>query len=430
MSSLRVHLDSIGCRLNQAEIERLASQLRAAGHTLVPTPEACDWAVLNTCTVTGRADADSRARLRRIHRRNPLARVAVTGCWSTVHGELAATFPGVVHVVANGAKDGLVALLGDTSLCASEDLPPRAAIPGGRRRARAFLAVQDGCDQACAFCLTTVARGSSRSVPTERVLAELNAAEAGGASEVVLCGVQLAAWGRDLPGSPQLGQLLDAVLASAQLARVRLSSLEPWGLVPGLLDRWAQPGLCPQLHLPLQAGCDATLARMGRPHRRSDVDRIVRRARASDPGIAITADILVGFPGETPAEFSEGLVWFEQLGLADAHVFTFSPRPGTRAAKMPDPIDVAVARERRLRVLGAVDPSRRSFRRGLVGRTVDVVWVASTAAAPGRWGLRGITEHGVPVVAEAGEDRWASRERAEVVSVDDDGGVVVFTPPR
>ena len=399
---MRVYLDCLGCRLNQAELERMAAQLRAAGCELVPSAEDCEQVVLNTCTVTHRAARDSRARVRQLHRANPSARIAVTGCWSTLEAQAAAALPGVQLVVPNAEKDQLAALL-----CQDQGRPrARLPIPGSRRRARAFLQIQDGCDQACAYCLTTQARGPSRSTPLRTIVAELRAAEAGGALEAVLCGVQLSDWGRVLPGSPNLSSLLDTLLASSAIPRLRLSSLEPWGLPTDLFQRWTDARLCRQLHLPLQSGCDATLARMARPYRRAQASELIRQARAWIPELALSTDILVGFPGETEAEFTQTLAWLAQLNLADAHVFTFSPRPGTRAASMPDPVPSAVARERRLAVMEQVERSRRRYRQRLIGTTQAVLWVSARADDGGTWQLGGLTDHGVPVRATAGADLW------------------------
>lgn len=415
---LHVHLAALGCRLNQAEIERMAAGLRAAGHALVPASEQADWVVLNSCTVTHRADADSRAQLRRLNRQAPQARIAVTGCWSELNRGQAADLPGVALVVSNADKHRLPALLDAAGAHPATAGAPRTPIPGPRRRARAFLAVQDGCDQACAYCLTTIARGPARSTPLPELLAQAEAAEAGGAGELVLCGVQLSSWGCDLPGRPHLGVLLDALLAGTTGARIRLSSLEPWGLPGDLFARWTDPRLCRQLHLPLQSGCDATLARMGRPYRRVDAASLIAQARAHIPQLALTSDVLVGFPGETEAEFAESCAWLESLQLADVHVFTFSPRPGTPAASMPDLVPVPLARRRRQRVLERLAPARAAFRRTLLGSQQDVLWVRSAPSPDGGWELRGLTDHGVPVKTRSHRDRWRSRS---VVTLGIDG---------
>ncbi len=414
---VRVYLTALGCRLNQAEIERMAARLQAAGHRLVAEPGDADWVVVNSCTVTGRADADSRALLRRLHREAPAARIAVTGCWSTLQAERAAASPGVALVVANRDKESLVERIAP-GVGAAEGA--REAIPGPRRRARAFLAVQDGCDRACAFCLTTQARGPSRSSSMASVVASARAAEAGGAQELVLCGVQLAAWGRDLPGRLSLADLVEALLAGTEQARLRLSSLTPWGLPEGLLYSWRHPRLCPSLHLSLQSGCDATLARMARGGDRASAAALIERARDVIPGLAVSADLLVGFPGETEGELEETLAWVEALDLADAHVFGFSPRPGTVAATLHGQVPGDRIRARRAAVLAVVEGTRRRFRAALVGEHADVIWVGHRVQDDGSFLLQGVDERGVPVRALADQDRWGQRERVRIVGLDGD----------
>ncbi len=415
MPPLRIFLDALGCRLNQAELERMGAQLRQAGHVLVADPVDCDWAVLNSCAVTHRAVRDGRARIRSIRRANPRARVAVTGCWSTLEAAEVEALPGVALLVPNEHKHDLPARLGASP---SPSPTAREPLPGPRRRARAFVKVQDGCDQACAYCTTTLARGPSRSVPVERVLADLRAAARGGAREAVITGVQLSGWGTDLPGQPTIGDLLDALLAAPLPLRIRLSSLEPWSLPEDLFERWSDRRLCRQLHLPFQAGCDATLARMRRPYRRAQAEALLRRARAIIPGLALSTDVLVGFPGETEAEFAETLSWLDDLALVDAHVFTYSPRPGTAAARLPDPVPPAVAKQRRLELLEVVQSSRRAFLRGLVGETLEVVWVAGRAGTSGGWRLEGVTEHGVRVFAESLENLWSLASSVRILALE------------
>jgi threonylcarbamoyladenosine tRNA methylthiotransferase MtaB len=421
--TLRVYLTALGCRLNQAELESLAAQLRAAGHRLVATAAEADWVVVNSCTVTARADADSRALLRRLGRAAPSARIAVTGCWSAVRPDEAAAQPGVALVVPNSDKAELPALLTGARTTAAPS-SPRVPIPGPRRRARAFLKVQDGCDRACAYCLTTVARGPGRSTPLERVLADARAAEEGGAGELLLCGVQLSGWGADLPGRPWLGDLLDAVLEGTRGVRVRLSSVEPWGLPGELFERWESPRLQPSLHLPLQSGCDATLARMGRANRRGDAEAVIAAARGRIPGLALSADVMVGFPGESEAELEESLGWLVGLKLADSHVFGLSPRPGTPAATMPGQHAREVIRQRRARALAALAAQHRAFREGLLGRALPVLWTRTRPVEGGEgWRLEGVCPQGLPVRARAAEDRWGCRDRVRLRALE--GGVLL-----
>lgn len=403
---MKVYLDTVGCRLNQSEIEHMAAQFRQAGHELVGRPEDSDLMVVNTCTVTAAADADSRAKVRRLHRARPEAAIAVTGCWSSLHPDQAGALPGVRWVVPNEEKDALVARVLGLPLETFDREPlERRPIPGLRRRTRAFVKAQDGCDYRCTFCLTTIARGASRSLPVERVVAEVRAAVAGGAQEVVLTGVALSSYGRDLPDRPTLSTLVRAVLGETEVRRLRLSSLEPWGLPADFFDLWQDRRLCRHLHLPLQSGCAATLRRMGRPMRPAAYARLVERARAAIPDLALTTDVIVGFPGETEAEFRESLAFIRQMAFADAHVFTYSPRPGTPASRLPDPVHPAVARARNRIVRQTVAESAAAFRRRFLGQEAEVLWETMIELTPEGWRLSGWTDTYLRVQA-LGDPTW------------------------
>ena len=210
-------------------------------------------------------------------------------------------------------------------------MPPRTH-PRGPPSLRAFLKIQDGCDQHCTYCVSRLARGRSRSLPESAVLDQAREALAGGAQEIVLTGVALSAYGSDRGASRGLAQLIRRLLAETAVPRLRLSSLEPWAVSPALLDALDHPAFCRHLHLPLQSGARQTLRRMGRPSLPRAYAGSVALARARLPGVRITTDLLVGFPGETEAEFGESLAFIEELGFADAHIFRYSPRPGTPAA--------------------------------------------------------------------------------------------------
>ncbi len=391
---MRVFLDSVGCRLNQGEIERMARQFRQAGHELVPSPEECELVVINTCTVTSAAAADSRSQVRRAHRRNPEARIVLTGCWSTLEPDQALVLPGVEQTVPNPEKDDLVAaLLGAPSEIFDQEPLERRPVPGLRARTRAFIKAQDGCDNHCTYCLTTIARGAARSLPLATVVAEVQAAVAGGAQEVVLTGVQLSAYGRDLPGRTDLTALLRAVLHDTDVRRLRLSSLEPWGLPQGLLDLWENPRLCRQLHLPLQSGSGKTLRRMGRPITPEAYARLVHEARARIPGLALTTDIIVGFPGEDEGEFDQSLAFIEAMAFSHAHVFTYSSRPGTPASRLPQRVPPAVAKARSRRVRQVVEASASRFRREHLGQVLPVLWETVGGCGPNGWALEGLTDN-------------------------------------
>jgi threonylcarbamoyladenosine tRNA methylthiotransferase MtaB len=404
---MKVFLDSIGCRLNQSEIEHMAWQFRQAGHDLVATPEASDLVVINSCSVTAAAASDSRAHVRRAHRRNPNARIVLTGCWSSVEPDEAAELPGVVHVIPNPSKDHLVPdLLGLASN--SFDLEPleRQPVPGKRMRTRAFIKAQDGCDNRCTFCLTTIARGDARSTPLNAVVDEVNRAVAGGAREVVLTGVQLSAYGRDLPGDQDLTALLQEILSRTSVPRIRISSLEPWALPERFFDLLQEERVCRHLHLPLQSGCASTLHRMGRPITPGSYAELIGQARACIPDLAITTDLIAGFPGETEDDFEQSLDFVSGMAFSGAHVFTYSPRPGTSALRLPDPVPSKVARQRSLEMRQAIADSQTTFINRFLGQRLIVLWERAAHTGRGEWELAGLSDNYLRVRATATENLW------------------------
>jgi threonylcarbamoyladenosine tRNA methylthiotransferase MtaB len=404
---LRILLDSIGCRLNQSEVEQIGGTFRQAGHELVGGAEQCDLAVVNTCTVTAAAAADSRSAARRIHRANPSTQIIVTGCWSTLRPTQALALPGVTRVVSNADKERLVPLVLDIDP-EQRDLEPveRGPLPGIRMRTRAFVKAQDGCDNRCAFCQTRVARGPAHSLGLSEVLRRVRAAIAGGAQEIVLTGVQLTGYGRDLDGHVDLSTLVKAILSETSVARLRLSSLEPWGMPKGFFSLWADSRLCRQLHLPLQSGSAATLRRMRRPVTPERFTHLVDLARAAIPDLALTTDLIAGFPGETDGEFEESLAFVRRLAFARAHVFTYSPRSGTPAAGLPDQIDPKVAKERARLLRAAAARSELDYRRRFIGKTLGVLWERAEAVGPAGWQMSGMTDNYLRVSAVAPADLW------------------------
>ncbi len=403
---MNIYLDTIGCRLNQAEIERYARQFRAAGHTLVASPEEADWVVVNTCAVTAAAASDSRQKIRQAQRLGA-KNVAVTGCWSTLRPEQAAALPGVRRVVPNAQKDRLVPDLLQIEPEAFELEPvEREPVPGARLRTRAFIKVQDGCDNRCTFCITTVARGAGRSLPVSEVLSEVRAAIDGGAQEVVLTGVHLGSWGHDLDTPQHLSDLVRQILALGDLPRLRLSSLEPWDLDEDFFSLWADRRLCRHLHLPLQSGSAATLRRMARKTTPESFARLVAAAREAIPQVAITTDIITGFPGETEAEFAETLAFVRQMGFAGGHVFTYSAREGTAAARMAGQVPHALRKERNAQVRAVLNEASASYRAQFVGQELPVLWETATALGPEGWTLSGLTDNYLRVNALAPQPLW------------------------
>jgi threonylcarbamoyladenosine tRNA methylthiotransferase MtaB len=414
---MRIRIDSIGCRLNISEVEEMARRFASAGHRLVGSGEAADLYVFNTCTVTHNAARKSRQVIRQMRRANLQAKVVVTGCYAQLSPDEVRAL-GVDMVVGNDRKGDLPDLLAEAGLLQDADPIPAesecglqsALLPSGNHT-RAFVKVQDGCDNRCTFCIVTLARGAGRSRPMADIVAEINRLTDLGYQEAVLSGVHLGSYGYDRV-APQgrgirrglghqcgLGNLVQAILAETDLPRLRLSSLEPWDLAEGFFELWQNERLLPHLHLPLQSGCDATLRRMARSTTQAQFSRLVEIARAAIPDLSVTTDIMVGFPGETDAEFEESLAFVREMAFAKLHIFRYSKREGTAAAKMKDQIPTPVAQERSRQVHTLNAELERAFRRKFIGRTMPVLWESSE---PYGFGLQwsGLTNNYARVVTQ------------------------------
>jgi threonylcarbamoyladenosine tRNA methylthiotransferase MtaB len=374
---------TFGCRLNAYESEVIRGHAGALADTVI----------VNTCAVTAEAERQARQAIRRTARERPGAQIVVTGCAAQIDPAAWAKLPGVTRVLGNTDKlrpenwlPGATTAVSDI-MTGCETAPHLVTEFAGR--ARAFVQVQQGCDHRCTFCIIPFGRGPNRSVPIGAVVAQVRALVEAGYQEVVLTGVDITSYGADLPGSPPLGQMVRRLLALVpELQRLRLSSLDPaaidadiWGL---LAD---EPRLLPHLHLSLQSGSDLVLKRMKRRHLRADAVAVIERARRRRPGIAIGADLIAGFPTETDALFRETSGFVSDMALPFLHVFPYSERPGTPAARMPT-VPVVVRRERaaRLREIGRANA--RQFLAAQVGRTVSVLTES---------GDTGHSEHFAPV---------------------------------
>ncbi|MCX6034632.1 MAG: MiaB/RimO family radical SAM methylthiotransferase [Chloroflexi bacterium] len=411
---MKIFLDTIGCRLNQAEIESLARQFRAAGHEIVATAAEADLAVVNTCTVTAEAASDSRAAIRRAKRLGA-GNVVITGCWATLEPEKAAALTGVTRIVPNLQKESLAAdLLGLPQEFFDLEPVARQPLPGLHQRTRAFIKVQDGCDNACAFCSTRLARGASRSRPLDEIVMDVNSAVKGGAHEIVLTGVQLGSWGLDPSISSGRGfqparripDLVAALLARTSAPRLRLSSLEPWDLEADFFNLWNDPRLCRHLHLPLQSGSAGVLRRMRRKTTPDSFAALVRSARRAIPDAAITTDVIVGFPGETDEEFVETLEFVRSMHFAGGHVFSFSARPGTPAAHMKGQVRGEQVKARSVALRAVLAESAEAFRRKFIGRTMPVLWEATSILTDEGWQIEGLTDNYIRVTAITPEPYW------------------------
>ena len=332
-----VYLNTLGCRLNEAELEHWQRELEAGGDRVVSRVEDAQVTVLNTCAVTHLAGRKSRQSIRQLHRKNPASKLVVTGCYAVLDAEKIAEMEGVDLVVDNLSKESLVSELREK--LDVESMPRMAEEPGeegshvyAATRTRAFLKIQDGCRNRCTFCVVTILRGDERSIPVETVLDRVRTLHSEGYQEVVLTGVHLGGYGSDIGSS--LYQLVQRVLNETDVPRIRLTSLEPWDLPEGFFTLWRNPRLQPHLHLPLQSGCDTTLKRMSRRATVESYKALVDDARANIPDLTLTTDLIVGFPGEDEEEWQETLETVKSIGFGHMHIFSYSAREGTKAARL------------------------------------------------------------------------------------------------
>jgi len=376
---MQVYLQTLGCRLNEAELQQWAQGFREAGMGLAAGPESADLIVLNTCAVTGEAARKSRSLLHRLRAQNPAASLVVAGCYASLEGETSLQELGVDLVLTNADKDRLVALI-QTGLMPTPARQPAAdgdkPVVFQRGRHRAFIKVQDGCRHRCSFCVVTHARGAERSRSIHEIVREINAYATAGIREVVLSGVHLGGYGSDT--GEDLTTLLRAVIQGTDIERIRLGSLEPWDLPADFLDLFANPRLMPHLHLPLQSGSDAVLKRMARRCKTADFEALVQEARGQIPDLNVTTDIIVGFPGETETEWQGTLAFVERIGFGHVHVFPYSPRAGTAAARMSGDVPGPVKKERAATLRALAGRMTRETLQAHIGREADVLWEGLT----------------------------------------------------
>jgi threonylcarbamoyladenosine tRNA methylthiotransferase MtaB len=392
--TIRVALDTVGCKLNQAETQHLARQFARAGYRLVPPEDGADVYVLNTCTVTHVADGKCRRLLKSARRRNPGALVVAIGCYVERARRELSQIKGVDLVLDNRQKMDLLPRIEQSGRLihpVDETASTRADF-----RTRAFIKVQDGCNNFCSYCIVPLVRGREKSLPLEQVVDEVRHRVADGYKEVVLTGTEIGAYNDKGIG---LKELLRRILEETGVARLRLSSLQPQEITPGLIGLWQDGRLCRHFHLSLQSGSDAVLKRMNRRYSTADYLRAVDLIREAVPGVAVTTDVIVGFPGETEAEFKESYDFARQMNFARIHVFSYSPRPGTKAATMPQQVDDKARRERSRRTLALARACLRSFRRRFLGKTVMVLWEKEIG---GVWS--GLTDNYIRVYTKSDKD--------------------------
>jgi len=372
---MQIHLKTLGCRLNEAELETWAQAFQAKGHTVTRNLHDANLVVLNSCAVTQDAVKKSKQLIRRLHRDNPAAKLVVSGCYATLNQTEAEQLMGVDLIVGNQDKNQLVEkVLSELNL---DSMPAMSTEPGevslfSRGRQRAFVKVQDGCRYRCTFCIVTVARGEERSRSIQEVVDEINALHAQGIQEAIITGVHLGGYGSDI--NSNLVELIQAILNQTEIPRLRMGSLEPWELPEGFFALFENPRLMPHLHLPLQSGSDSVLRRMARRCKTAEFAELVAKARATIPHFNITTDIIVGFPGETEEEWRESYDYIKNIGFGHIHIFSYSPREGTKAAGLPNPIGNDIKRQRSRALHELAENLKQTFIAENIGTQAAVLW--------------------------------------------------------
>lgn len=392
-TEVAVAIETLGCKLNQAESEAMALSLSQKGYSLVPPSDRFDIYILNTCTVTHVADRKSRHLLRLARRRNPQALTVAVGCYADRSPEDLEQMCEVDLTLRNRDKGRLPEMI-------EAKLPPIASKmdDGEALRTRSMVKIQEGCDHFCAYCIVPYVRGRERSLAAEEVISDIQARVDAGYREAVLTGTRLGAY------TPGLSRLIHRILSGTGIERLRLSSLQPCDIENDLLALWSDDRLCRHIHLPLQSGSDAVLRRMDRPYSIAEYRRALERIREAIPGVSVTTDIIVGFPGESDGEFAESYDLCRRLGFSGIHVFSYSKRPGTKAESMPNHIDERVKKERSERMLRLAAESARSFTLDFQGKTMAVLWEENIGG--GQWD--GLTDNYIRVTAFS-RDRLKNR---------------------
>ena len=394
---MRVFFTNLGCKLNQAEVDSLSRQFLAAGHSLAPSLAEADLHVVNSCTVTHLAARDSRKIARRGGRLNPEMKTVLTGCYATEAPDEARRLAGVDLLVTNDVKEDLLARVHaafpDRIPAGQDGQVPVPYVPLDFGHARALVKVEDGCNMGCSFCIIPSTRGRQRSRSVAEVVDEVQALSTGGYREVVITGVQISEYAHD---GNRLYDLVSQVLDRTDVPRLRLTSIAPWKFDDRLLDLWQDPRLCRHIHMSLQSGCTATLKRMRRPYTAPQYAALVDKLRQRIPGLALTTDVIVGFPGESDEEFAESLDFVRQMAFARPHIFTFSPRAGTHAETLPDHVEHGIKKARTALMRELAEESERAFWQSQIGETLGVIWEETKN---GRW--TGLTDNYIRVFTDS-----------------------------
>ena len=425
-------LHNLGCKVNAYETEAMQEMLEQAGYEIVPFKEGADVYVINTCTVTNIADRKSRQMLHRARKLNPEAVVVAAGCYVQTQGEREID-PCIDIVIGNNHKKDLVRILREYEENREKD---RAGEIGDinmtkeyeslhltrtGEHTRAYIKVQDGCNQFCTYCIIPYARGRVRSREQQDVVQEVRILASNGYQEVVLTGIHLSSYGIDFDGQRHLIELIRAVHEIEGIRRIRLGSLEPGIVTEEFAEALASmPKICPHFHLSLQSGCDAVLKRMNRKYTSGEYYEKCRILRKYFDAPALTTDVIVGFPGETEAEFQESYDFVDKVDFYETHIFKYSKREGTKAASMPDQVDEQIKAQRSARLIELGEKKRKAYEKKFIGRTVEVL-VEEDAVIGGKNVQTGHTKEYIKIALDSEENL---RNCIVNVQIDNDSQII------
>ena len=414
---MRVYFDMVGCRLNQAEIDLMALKHISHGDTVVSKAEDADFIFVNTCCVTKKAAADSRKMIR-AYQRDTKANVIAMGCWPSTMLDDALEIVGPESIISNDKKFQLLnySIL---NLGAVEQKP----ILGNRQRTRSFVKVQDGCLNQCSFCLTTIARGKSRSEDLESIVQYIRKLENLDVKEIVLTGVQLGSWGKDLPQRMSLAKLLEQIILKTSIPRIRLSSIEPWDVSEELIQLFNEPRICSHLHIPIQSASDEVLKVMRRPSSSEKLLKLFEMLHEKAPRIAVTTDIIVGFPNERENDFQQTINFLKEAGLTGGHVFSYSPMPGTLAATLDGQIQQAIIKDRNKKIRMLFSELSNQYSRYRLNSKADVLF-ESYLRIDDKLFWSGLSEDMLRVIVPAEGNLKNQIHQIELISIDSIGRII------
>lgn len=423
----KVAFYTLGCKVNQYETEAMIESFETAGYEMVEYEEYADVYIINTCTVTNMGDRKSRQIIRRALDSNPDAFIAVVGCYSQISPDKVIEIPGVKLVVGTNERSKIVELV-EYAMDKEEKINmvsdimevrefEEMSIKNYKSRTRAFLKIQEGCDQYCTYCIIPYARGHIRSRKPESILDEVRLLAQNGFKEIVLTGIHVASYGRDLGGT-SLIDIIERVHEEEGIERIRMSSVEPKTLSDEFIERLSKlPKICRHFHLSLQSGCDATLKRMNRKYTTEEYIRVVNRLREVFPDVAITTDLIVGFPGETEEEFRSTVDFVKKVGFSAMHVFKFSPREGTPAAGYKSQVTPQEKDARSHIIAEIAKASEEEYKNKFLNKKMDVLFEQKLEDSSS---YEGLTDNYIRVLAESSADIKGKLLSVKLVSIKQD----------